>query len=101
MRTVRTSKVLKQVFFKSTDEHNNGSVCFTVEEVTNRQAQHDGTESVQVYNEYYRNDSRRFTAISRSYFLYDTEAKWNAAMKRVARSAESNYLNSTPEVYRY
>ena len=101
MSTVRTSKVLKQVFFNSTDEHNTGSISFTVEEVTDRQAQHDGTETVQVYNKYYRNDSRRYTAIARSYFLYDTEAKFNAAMKRVARTAESNYLNSTPEVYEY
>lgn len=94
MKTIRTSKVLNQVFFKSICEHDRGSICFTVEEVKDRQEQYDGTETVRIYNKYYKNDSRRFTATSRSYFLYDNEAKWNAAIKRVARSAESNNLEA-------
>ena len=96
MAIVRSIKVLKQVFFTSTDEVNYGSICFGIDEITD--TFEDGT--VKVYNRYLKQDSRRFTDHGRAYFSYDNEAKWKAAMKRVARIAEANDLSEAKE-YNY
>jgi len=99
MRTIRTSKTLKQVFFNSTDKYDTGSICFTIEECTDKQEQYDGRWSVRTYNRYYKEDGRIYTDTSRRFFLYDDEKKFNAAIRRVARAAESSNINPNPEIF--
>lgn len=100
MRTIRTTKTIKQVFFTSTCELNHGSICFTIDRVIDKQEQVDGTFTTREWNRCTKSDSRRFTDAGRSYFLYENEVKFEKAIKRYSRKLEEMSL-SEGEVFNY
>ena len=91
MGITRRTRTVSQKFFTSTEGTygNYGSICFSITEVTDTNNE-DGT--VKVYNSYSKEDGRCFTDVGRRYFIYDDVKKFNAANKRVARTAAENNL---------